>query len=314
MLSRALTVYALHTWPITHHSLASCFAASPLSESFFGGASVGLVGWGGAQVIIPGMTHPTMSLSQLSATGISLTSLSLSTVSSGVQFLRDESVAISTAAAIAVPAAASARLGTLLAKRLSGDSLSLIFNGLSIVLIPIHFWVQQRAQNRPQQLPSDNSTHFPAQLPSDNATRFPARLVFDYTITEDSKIIQHAAYGVFSGLLSSLMGVGGLPITMSYLTETTNLPHHLVQGTAVCALVPSIVISAFSRMSAIPLGTTSLVAAGATCGAVVGSKVALSTSEERLRQLYMLSIVLFGGRSSFAASRNIKNIWHKQFS
>ena len=32
------------------------------------------------------------------------------------------------------------------------------------------------------------------------------------------------------GILSALMGVGGAPLCMSYLTVATDLPHHLVQG------------------------------------------------------------------------------------
>jgi hypothetical protein len=52
------------------------------------GATVGLVGWGRAQVIIPAMTLPVSvaNFLQMSATGISLTSLSVSTVSSAYTF------------------------------------------------------------------------------------------------------------------------------------------------------------------------------------------------------------------------------------
>jgi uncharacterized membrane protein YfcA len=99
---------------------------------------------------------------------------------------------------------------------------------------------------------------------------------------------------------------------MSYLTETTNLQHHLVQGTAVCALVPSIFTSAISRRKVIPIGVASIVAVGAVVGGLMGAQVALNTSEERLRQLYMASLVLFGGRSIFAATGNIKTLWFKK--
>ena len=274
-----------------------------LSKRFLGGGAVGLVGWGGAQVIIPGMTHSTMGLTQLSATGISLSCLSLSTVSSGFKFARDDAVDMYTSLAIAIPSVVSARLGTHIAKRLSGDALSLIFNGMSIILIPIHFWIQQRAQERRKKSiqvlskSSDKSAH--------------ERYHDGYDSFEYTKAVQHASFGVCSGFVSSLMGVGGLPLTMSYLTEATNLPHHLIQGTAICALVPSIITSALSRIHSIPLGIAGIVAGGAVVGGFTGAQVALNTSEERLRQLYMLSLVVFGGRSVVAASRNIKNIWFK---
>jgi uncharacterized membrane protein YfcA len=83
------------------------------------------------------------------------------------------------------------------------------------------------------------------------------------------------------------MGVGGLLLTMSYITEATYLPHHDVQGTAVCALIPSRLVSAVSRMNAIPLQTTGCVALGAVGGGYGGAKVALGTTEDQLRHAYM---------------------------
>ena len=47
---------------------------------------------------------------------------------------------------IELPAVFSARVGTRLAKRLSGDTLRLFFNGFSLLVIPIHFWIQWRRQ------------------------------------------------------------------------------------------------------------------------------------------------------------------------
>ena len=107
------------------------------------GAAVGIVGWGGAQVIVPSMTYPgpLASYSQLSATGISLSSLSVSAVSSGYKFWKDELVDIPLAMVIGVPAVVSARIGSRFAKKMSGDALALFFNGL------VHFWIQQRASS-----------------------------------------------------------------------------------------------------------------------------------------------------------------------
>lgn len=114
------------------------------------GATVGLVGWGGAQVIIPAMTLPlsVASFSQLSATGISLTSLSVSTVSSAYTFWEENRVNIPLAVAIGLPSVFSARIGSHYAKKLSGDALALFYNGFSIILIPTHFFIQQRASER----------------------------------------------------------------------------------------------------------------------------------------------------------------------
>jgi uncharacterized membrane protein YfcA len=282
---------------------------------------VGLVGWGGAQVIIPGMTHPTMALSQLSATGISLSSLSLSVVTSGFRFLQKDSVALETSLAIAVPSILSARLGTQLAHRLSGEALALIFNGSSLLLIPTHFFIQERRRRHKQQQQGEEMELEPepdqnGNDASNNSTQRhnnphhqPANHLLRFGDEKERLILQHATYGILSGLISSLMGVGGLPLTMSYLTECTDLSHHFVQGTALCALAPSIVTSAVSRRGAIPLRIASLVAGGAMVGGWTGSQIALQTSEEHLRQFYMMSLILFGSRSMMAAGQNVRNLW-----
>ena len=94
------------------------------------GATVGLVGWGGAQVIIPSMTasYPFAGLSQLAATGVSLASLSVSTITSGYKFWHDNRVDIpllALALAIAFPSVISARVGSHFAKKMIGDALAL---------------------------------------------------------------------------------------------------------------------------------------------------------------------------------------------
>lgn len=267
------------------------------------GCTVGLCGWGGAQVIIPSMTLPLNGLanySQLTATGISLSSLSVSTISTGYRFWEQDRVHLPMAFAIGFPAVLSARVGSHVAKKLSGDALALFFNGFSIILIPTHYYIQERAKKR-QSLASKREKD---------------ALTLDPTATSGgllgivpwNEVAQHASYGICSGIISALMGVGGLPLTMSYITEATQLPHHYVQGTAVCALVPSILVSAASRVHSIPFQAAVSVAVGAMVGGYGGAQVALSLTEEQLRTVYMTSLIVFGGRSVVGAARNIRNI------
>ena len=122
-------------------------------------------------------------------------------------------------------------------------------------------------------------------------------------------LFQYTSCGVISGMISSMIGVGGLPIVMSYLTETTDLSHHFVQGTSVCALVPSVLYSAVSKFDVIPLRTAGCITIGGIVGGYVGAKIALDLTEEQLRYVYMTSLVLFGGRSAFGAVRNIQRIY-----
>lgn len=307
------------------------------------GVTSGLVGWGGAQVTIPSMSHPGLlaSYSQLAATGISLTSLSLSSVSSGYRFWMDGRVDVPLALGIGLPALASARVGSQIAKRLSGNALQLFFNGFSLLLIPTHFWIQQQRSSNSSKCVDTNSVTGdqgkdapPGQLESDTSRlsakrrepaiesradcntddldfRQPKNVVA--AIQSNPLIFRHASFGLFSGVLSSLMGVGGLPLTISYLTVSTELSHHEIQGTAVVALLPSILMSAASRMSVVPPSTAACVAAGAFGGGLVGAKLALSLSEEQLRYLFMGSLCLFGGINMAGAVRNIRQICSKRF-
>lgn len=284
---------------------------------FSGGACVGLVGWGGAQFIIPGVAY--MGHSQLAAAGVSLCSVSVSSISGAAKFMASDSVSPSHALGMAVPAVITARFGSVLAKRLTDVQLQLAFNGLSAALIPTYLAVQHYAQNRDAEteaaqdaaaplrrtLTEHRALHRSADAECDAEARGPAGLA--------SRLLplraQDMAFGALSGVLSSLVGVGGLPIAMSYLTVSTDLPHHLVQGTAVLAVAPSVLVSALSRLSVIPVVTTVAVCGGAACGASAGASVALRTSEERLRQLFMLSLVVLGGRSFVGAVGNLRTMW-----
>lgn len=162
--------------------------------------------------------------------------------------------------------------------------------------MPTHFWIQERAKARRKRQEKDDLTADPA--PS-----------MEYDYRDPDILSKYALFGLASGLSSSLMGVGGLPLTMSFLTETTSLEHHVVQGTAVCAVIPAILTSAVSRMKAIPLVTAGVVCVGAAIGGYVGAAFALFLDDEQLRNLYMGSLVVFGGRSMYGAGRNLQRIW-----
>ena len=122
-------------------------------------------------------------------------------------------------------------------------------------------------------------------------------------------ILQHGLFGVSMGVLSALMGVGGAPLTMSYLTVATQLPHHKVQGTMLLSTLPAILTSAFTlgMSGSTPLGITAAVCVGSSIGSSVGSSVALFLTEEQLRQLFMVSLVVLGGRSFISAVGNVRS-------
>ena len=234
------------------------------------GATLGVVGWGGAQVIKPTLTSPLLGCTHLQATATSLFSLSVAVVSGASQFVGGGSASLTLAAAIALPSMAGARWGSRLAGRLSPDALALIFNGGSVMLLPTHFWIQNR--RRAQQQEADEAQLGPlaaAHHDESDAATEAGLAAATAQLLEPAALAGHCAFGFGAGVLSALMGVGGLPVVMSYLTIASPLPHHLIQGTAMCAVAPSVLTSSLTHVQS---GATPLrVAAAVTCGSVTGA-------------------------------------------
>ena len=88
------------------------------------------------------------------------------------------------------------------------------------------------------------------------------------------------------------------------------LPRHLVQGTAMVAVVPGVLTSAASHLAAghVPLGLAAAATGGALCGAALGARAGLQLSEDELRALYMASLVVLGGRSVVGALQNVASL------
>eukprot|EP01052_Picozoa_sp_SAG31_P033207 SAG31_NODE_3723_length_3948_cov_4.219018_3_plen_300_part_00 len=279
------------------------------------GGTLGIVGWGGAQVIKPCLTSPMMGCTHLQATATSLFSLSIAVVAGASQFVQSGNASIEVAMALAVPSMLGARFGSQLAGRMSADALALVFNGGSVLLLPTHYLIQHSRRNRQlqqEQVLQTSVSGTSVSLKRDDEAEL---LLAAEKMREPVSLAKHASFGFCMGVLSALMGVGGLPVAMSYLTVASPLPHHLIQGTAMCAVAPSVLVSSITHIQsgATPLGVAVAVTAGSVTGAALGARLALSLPEQTLRELFMASLVLLGGRSFVAAVRNTANIvrrWH----
>ena len=252
------------------------------------GITHGLCGWGGAQVIKPALISG-LGITTLASNGISLTSLACASSTAAFKFTTSDCTNLKIAAAIALPSVVGARIGVRLAQKLPNDVLSLIFNGMSVLFIPMHFLVQQYRDRQPLNGDKEHNCE---------------RNEGNYAL------MQHAAFGTSMGIISSLMGVGGAPLTMSYLTMATDLHHHEVQGTMMVAVMPAVVTSAVSLLLAghIPLLLALAVCCGSISGSAIGAEIALKLSEKQLRDCYMASLVILGGRSVFGAIGNISKL------
>lgn len=251
--------------------------------------------------MIPALSHPLIGLSHVAASATSLSALSLSAVSGAISFGCEGAVDVPTALAIGLPSVAGVRFGVLLARSLSNETNRIIFDVLSTLMLPTHMIIQRRRASDGEAKPVTSwseERHGVVALAS------------------------HGLYGVVSGSVSALMGVGGLPLAISYLTLATGMPHHLVQGTAMCSVVPGVVASSLSHLNAGSVSVMSCIllrisdatlqvkvaasaAVGSTLGAYAGARLALQLSEDDLRSLYCLSLIVLGGRSAFGAAHAI---------
>lgn len=254
---------------------------------FTAGFTLGCCGWGGAQIIKPSLTSGVMKLSQLSASGVSLTSLSGGATVGAGRFYLDDQVDLKTAMTIALPSLVGVRVGIRIAQKMSSELQALIFNGMSVILIPSYFFIQQRALKNPPSLMKNTNDE---------------KDVFFY--------VKNAAFGGFLGTLTSIMGVGGVPMAMSYLTLTSDCPHHLIQGTAMATCLPPVLVSAFTLgfTGHTPLMLATSVAGGSMIGSFAGAQFALTLTDSQLRLVYMTSLVVLGGRSLVASIGNVSRL------
>lgn len=259
---------------------------------FSGGCCVGLVGWGGSQIVVPGLTHPAFgSMTQVTASAVSVSSQSVAAAVQAANYLQADAVDLQVACSIALPSLLGARGGVALARRLQPEVLSLIFNGGGVLLLPINFFVQRWRQQREACVAVQTAS---------------IEIGYGRALSTAAA----CAFGLGAGAVSALMGVGGGPLAVSFLSLTTELPHHLVQGTASAAVVPGMLASSafYAMHGSLPMATVATVTAGAVVGSTCGAQAALHMSGETLRGCYMASLVLLGGRSCVAAGRNLVRI------
>ena len=145
----------------------------------------------------------------------------------------------------------------------------------SVLLLPTHYLVQHSRRSR-QQLEQEEAREQQQEGGGGQDDGAAAVAAAVQRMQQPLPLAYHACFGFATGVLSALMGVGGLPVVMSYLTLAPSpLPHHLIQGTAMCAVAPSVLTSALTHMQSghTPLRVAAAVTAGSVAGAAIGAQV-----------------------------------------
>jgi len=252
------------------------------------GGGTAFVGWGAAQVLIPGLVSPAVGATALNAAALNLCALSAITAVSAVVFEKGAgAVDPWTALSIGAPAMACAPLGAIAARRVAGRTLQIAFHGITVVCMPLQglsFASRWRRAER-----SSGPARGMAQLWHLDAA----------PSLRSPETMRHAGFGTVCGFLSGFLGVAGLPYVVSYLTYATTLEHNAVVGTTMAAVAPSVVVGALAHCSSgsapIALAAPLMVAAGAGC--VVGGSAALRVPEAALQALFVATLALASVRS-----------------
>lgn len=101
--------------------------------------------------------------------------------------------------------------------------------------------------------------------------------------------------GLVAGVLSGLIGIGGAIIIIPSLVILFGLSQHTAQGTTLALMVPPIGLLAawtYYRQGFVDLKVAGLICLGFFVGGLVGAKFATEISEQVLRKVFGVVLLL----------------------
>ncbi len=97
------------------------------------------------------------------------------------------------------------------------------------------------------------------------------------------------AIGLFGGIASGLLGIGGAVIMIPALIFLAGFSQHTAQGTTLCAMIPPIGILAaiqYYKAGFVDIKSSMFIAGTFFIGAYLGSKVALNMNPFILKKIF----------------------------
>lgn len=115
--------------------------------------------------------------------------------------------------------------------------------------------------------------------------------------------------GLVAGYFSGLIGIGGGVIIVPTLIFLFGFNQHFAQGTTLALLVPPIGILAawkYYQEGCIDIKTAAIICIGFFIGGYFGGSVAIGLSNNTLRKIFAVVLVLIALKMFFYADHNIK--------
>lgn len=108
--------------------------------------------------------------------------------------------------------------------------------------------------------------------------------------------------GIFAGYFSGLVGIGGGVIIVPALVLIFGFSQHTAQGTTLALLIPPIGIFAFLsyyQKGFVDIKSAIIICIGFILGGLIGGKMAVDISENFLRKIFAILLILLGVRMFF---------------
>ena len=116
-------------------------------------------------------------------------------------------------------------------------------------------------------------------------------------------IILYLALGLFAGVLSGLIGIGGGIIIIPAFVLFFGMSQHLAQGTTLALMVPPIGLLAawtYYKQGYVDMRVAALVCLGFFLGGLLGAKIAVGLSDKVLGKVFGSMLLLVSLRMIFA--------------
>ena len=105
--------------------------------------------------------------------------------------------------------------------------------------------------------------------------------------------------GLSAGMLSGMVGIGGGIIIVPSLVYFLGFSQHMAQGTSLGLLLPPIGILAvvnYYKKGYIDVKVIVIMCVAFIIGAFMGSKLSLSISEEKLKKIFAIVLLVIAGK------------------
>ena len=113
------------------------------------------------------------------------------------------------------------------------------------------------------------------------------------------------AFGMFTGVLSALFGVGGGLVMVPFMVLTLGSDQHLAEGTSLLAIVPTAIVgvTAHARRGYVSFKHAALLAVGGVGGSYLGATIALQLEESILQIILGAFLAVMGTSTVVQALR-----------